>query len=252
MTAVDVQRVIGRRWKRDEFSGDSRALAQRLLGHLLVRVLDDGTTLAGRIVETEAYRGVIDAASHAHRGRRTARNEHMYSRPGTAYVYFTYGMHHCMNVVCGEIDVPHAVLIRALEPMMGLDAMRTLRSTHPGKIARAVRVVPDRELCSGPARLCQAMSIGREQNGLDLVSGRTLFIAEPHANLDLSPLKPRHIARTPRIGIDYAGAWAAKPLRFVVWASLHLSKPVASRSPVKLGKRGKVERSIRALRASGG
>ncbi len=248
MTVLSAQRVIGRRWKRNEFSGDSRSLAQRLLGHLLVRVLDNGTTLAGRIVETEAYRGVIDAASHAYRGRRTARNEHMYSRPGTAYVYFTYGMHYCMNVVCGEIDVPHAVLIRALEPMMGLDAMRTLRGVHPGKAARVARTVPDRELCSGPARLCQAMSIGREQNGLDLVSGRTLFIAEPHANLELPPLKPRHIARTARIGIDYAGAWAGKPLRFVVAASHHLSKPVASRSPVKLGNRGKIGQQGKAKR----
>ncbi len=246
MTASGVQRVISRRWKREEFSGDSRSLAQRLLGHILVRVLDDGTTLAGRIVETEAYRGVIDAASHAYRGRRTARNVYMYSRPGTAYVYFTYGMHYCMNVVCGEIDVPHAVLIRALEPMMGLDVMRTLRSSHPGKTARAARTVPDRQLCSGPARLCQAMSIGREQNGLDLVSGRALFIAEPHAGLDLPALTPRHIARTPRIGIDYAGAWAAKPLRFVVAASLHLSKPVVQRLSVKLGKRSKLRRPVRA------
>lgn len=243
MNPGKAQNVIGRRWKRDEFAGDSRSLAQRLLGHLLARVLDDGTTLAGRIVETEAYRGVIDAASHAYRGRRTTRNEHMYSRPGTAYVYFTYGMHHCMNVVCGELDVPHAVLIRALEPIMGLDSMRALRAVHPGKGMRAARVVPDRELCSGPARLCQAMSIGREQNGLDLVSGRTLFIAEPHAALDLQPIRPRHMTRTPRIGIDYAGAWAAKPLRFMVIDSAHVSKPPARSKPVKLGNRGKLGRS---------
>lgn len=239
MTESGEKNAIGRRWKRAEFSGDSRSIAQRLLGHLLVRVLDDGTTLAGRIVETEAYRGVIDAASHAYRGRRTARNEHMYSRPGTAYVYFTYGMHHCMNVVCGEIDVPHAVLIRALEPLMGLEAMRELRGVHPGRAPRAARIVPDRELCSGPARLCQAMSIGREQNGLDLVTGRTLFVAQPHAKLGRPPLLPRHITRTPRIGIDYAGSWADKPLRFIVTDSTHLSKPPVPSKAVKLGSRGK-------------
>ena len=249
MSARVEKNIIGRRWKRSDFTGDSRSLAQRLLGHLLVRLLEDGSILAGRIVETEAYRGVIDAASHAYRGRRTPRNEHMYSRPGTAYVYFTYGMHHCMNVVCGEIDIPHAVLIRALEPITGLDSMRALRSVHPGKAKRADRDVPDRELCSGPARLCQAMSIGREQNGLDLVSGRTLFIAHSHPDLDVRPIKPRQIVRTPRIGIDYAGEWAAKPLRFLVIESLHISKP-PGKDRVKMGNRGKPGRARAPARAS--
>ncbi len=242
MTAIGAQSVIGRRWKRDEFAGDARSLAQRLLGHLIVRVLDDDTVLAGRIVETEAYRGEIDAASHAYRGRRTPRNEAMYACPGTAYVYFTYGMHYCMNIVCGEIDVPHAVLLRALEPVSGLDVMRALRGVHSGKSPRTARTIPDRELCSGPARLCQAMSIDREQNGLDLVTGRRLYIAAPHARLELPPIPASQIVRAPRIGIDYAGAWAAKPLRFVVKGSPHISKPVPARRGVKLGNRGKVGR----------
>jgi DNA-3-methyladenine glycosylase len=236
---------VGRRWTREDFAGDSRPLARRLLGTLLVRVLDDGTLLAGRIVETEAYRGVIDAASHAYRGRRTPRNEAMYARPGTAYVYFTYGMHYCMNVVCGELDVPHAVLLRALDPVAGLDAMRELRGVHPGKAARPPRIIPDRELCSGPARLCQAMGIDREQNGLDLVSGGTLFIAEPHARLQLAPVRPREIARTPRIGIDYAGAWAAKPLRFVLIGSPHASGRVPLRLGVKVGKPSAQQRAAK-------
>ncbi len=237
--------MIGPRWKREDFAGDSATLAMRLLGHLLVRVLDDGTLLAGRIVETEAYRGVTDAASHAYRGRRTPRNEQMYARPGTAYVYFTYGMHFCMNVVCGEVDVPHAVLLRALEPLSGLEAMRSLRNVRPGKAAaaRGPRSVPDRELCSGPARLCQAMGIGREQNGLDLVDGRTLFIAAPSARAGFAPVKPRDIVRTPRIGIDYAGAWAAKPLRFVLTNTLYVGKKPPVRKTVKLEKRGKGRRT---------
>jgi DNA-3-methyladenine glycosylase len=233
--------LVGRRWKRADFAGDSGLVAKRLLGHLLVRVLEDGTLLAGRIVETEAYRGVIDAASHAFRARRTARNEAMYARPGTSYVYFTYGMHFCMNVVCGEVDVPHAVLLRALEPVAGLEAMRSLRNVRPGKVSGAdpARSVADRELCSGPARLCQAMAISREQNALDLVNGRTLFIAAPGTRAGFAAVKPHDIARTPRIGIDYAGSWAKKPLRFVVANSQHVSKRPRGGKIVKLEKRGK-------------
>lgn len=227
--------VVGPRWRRSAFAGDAADLARRLLGHLLVRRLPDGTLLAGRIVEAEAYMGEVDAASHAFRGRRTARNEHMYSRPGTAYVYFTYGMHHCMNVVCGGVNVPHAVLLRALEPLLGLDAMRALRAPHPGRRKRPARSVPDRDLCSGPARLCQALGISREQNGLDLVNGKTLFIAAPARRAALPTVQPRQIVSTPRIGIDYAGDWTRKPLRFVVAGSAHTSRRLAAS-----GKRSKI------------
>ena len=227
MSSAHLSPVVGRRWKRQDFTTDAKTLAKRLLGTLLVRTLEDGTLLVGRIVETEAYCGTIDGASHAFRARRTARNESMYARPGTAYVYFTYGMHYCMNIVCGEVDVPLAVLIRAVEPIASLEAMRRLRTIRPGKSTRPMTTLPDRALCSGPARLCQAFAIAREQNGLDLVAGRTLFVAEPHAGSKLAPIQPRDIARTPRIGIDYAGVWASKPLRFVVANSEHLSKPLA-------------------------
>ncbi len=243
--------LVGRRWKRPDFTIDAETLASRLLGRLLVRVLDDGTLLAGRIVETEAYCGTIDAASHAYRGRRTPRNEVMYARPGTAYVYFTYGMHYCMNIVCGEVDVPLAVLIRAVEPIAGIEAMRRLRAIRPGKSQQAMARQPDRALCSGPARLCQAFSIGRAQNGLDLVNGRTLFVAEPHARSMLTPIRPRDIARTPRIGIDYAGAWVAKPLRFVVANSEYLSKLPAGPAG-KMANPGKVRGSKSRRKAAPG
>ncbi len=231
--------IFGRRWTRREYATDAVTLGRRLLGRMLVRVLDDGTLLAARIVETEAYCGVIDAASHAYRGRRTARNEVMYAGPGTAYVYFTYGMHYCMNIVCGDVHVPLAVLIRAAEPIAGIEAMRQLRAVHPGKNSRRMTELPDRALCSGPARLCQAFGIGRAQNGIDLVEGPSLYIAEPHPRAGLAPIRPRDISRTPRIGIDYAGAWAAKPLRFVVTNSEHLSKPL-KRAAGNLAKPGKV------------
>jgi DNA-3-methyladenine glycosylase len=232
-------RVIGRRWRRKEYAADAAGLAEALLGRLLVHVMEDGSVLAGRIVETEAYCGEIDAASHAYRGRRSARNEAMYAGAGTAYVYFTYGMHYCMNIVCGREGEPLAVLIRALEPVLGLERMRALRAVHPGKAVRETRVVRDVELCSGPARLCQAMGISRAQDGLDLVTDRTLYVAEPHPESGLAPLSRKEIRRGVRIGIDYAGDWAAKPLRFGVAGSVHLSKPIERASGGKLEKVGK-------------
>jgi DNA-3-methyladenine glycosylase len=237
VSRVHPSAIHGRRWKYQDFTTDARTLARRLLGRLLARVLDDGTVLAGRIVETEAYCGVKDAASHAYRGRRTPRNEQMYARPGTAYVYFTYGMHFCMNVVCGRKDEPSAVLIRAVEPVEGIETMRGLRAAHPGRRPRSARRPADDALCSGPARLCQAIAIGREQNGLDLALGRTLYIAEPHADSGIPPVSARGIVRTARIGIGYAGAWADKPLRYVVAGSPHVSKPPR---PSEHGRRGKL------------
>jgi DNA-3-methyladenine glycosylase len=221
---------LGHRWTRDRYAGSAISLARRLLGRVLVRILDDGTVLAGRVVETEAYLGVKDAASHAYRGRRTARNEVMYARPGTAYVYFTYGMHYCMNVVCGQEGEPAAVLLRALEPILGLETMRRLRAVRPGKDRREVKHASDRDLCSGPARLCQAMDIRREQNGLDLVKGNRLYIVEPETAVARS-LGP--IRRTPRIGIGYAGEWVDRPLRFLLAGSEHVSGPRQRKSPPK-------------------
>ena len=206
---------LGRRWKRQDYSTTAIILARLLLGRVLVRTLDDGTILAGRIVETEAYCGETDAASHAFRGRRTPRNEAMYAAPGAAYVYFTYGMHFCMNVVCGRENQPLAVLLRALEPLAGADVMRRLRSAGSRLGARSL---PDRLLCSGPARLCQALAIDRSLNHENLVSSRRLFITEPA----MAP-RSRRIVRTPRIGIGYAGEWANKPLRFLLQDSEHVS-----------------------------
>src|ERR1700688_821289 len=131
-------------------------VAPRLLNKLLVR---DGR--AGRIVEVEAYRGSADPASHAFRGI-TGRNATMFGPPGRLYVYFTYGMHFCANVVCMPEGTAEAVLLRALAPVEGLDAMRAAR---PG-------VEKDTQLASGPAKLCQAMGIAREHDGVDLVTSR--------------------------------------------------------------------------------
>lgn len=192
-------------------------MARRLLGARLVRVLDDGTRLAGIIVEAEAYLGVQDRASHAWNGRRTARNEAMYGPPGTAYVYFTYGMHHCFNVVCGREGEPAAVLIRALEPVEGLGKMRELRAPS---LKCAADDVAGAQLCSGPGKLCRALAIDRQLTGADLTRDRRVFVERTIAR----PLDDEQAGNSPRIGIGFAGEWAREPLRWFVRGNPHVSR----------------------------
>lgn len=179
------------------FARNADELARRLLGQRLVRMLEDGTRLSGLIVETEAYLGITDRAAHSFGGRRTARVEPMYARPGTSYVYFTYGMHHCFNVVCGQVGEPVAVLIRALEPEEGIEAMRQHRGAS-------------RDLCRGPARLCEALQIDRGLDAIDLATDPRLFIELARKR----PMERDRLVNTPRIGIAYAGAWARRRLRW--------------------------------------
>jgi DNA-3-methyladenine glycosylase len=184
-------------------------VAPDLLGSTLVRVLD-GQRISGRIVEVEAYVGPEDTACHASRGR-TARNEVMFGEAGHAYVYFTYGMHWMLNVVTERVGYPAAVLIRALEPLEGIDVMRRLRGS-----------VADRDLARGPARLCQALAIDRAWNGTDLVRGDGLFI---EGGIRLGE---DDVVASPRIGIDYsADCHREAPWRFTVKGSPHVSRPPA-------------------------
>jgi len=195
-----------RRLPRSFYRRDPQTVARALLGHRLVRQVD-GRRCAGVIVETEAYLGVRDKAAHTFGGRQTARNQTMWGDCGCLYVYFTYGMHHCANVVAGRAGDPVAVLLRALDPTDGLDAMRDRRQR-------------DVDLCSGPARLCQALAIDRSLDGLDLVKSTKLFIEPPPSR---SPA-PQRIVTAPRIGVQYAGAWARKPLRYYVKGNPHVSR----------------------------
>ena len=172
----------GRRLRRTDFDLPAPELAKALLGRFLIREID-GARLVGRIVETEAYTR-DDPASHSYRGK-TERNRVMFDRPGSLYVYFTYGMHHCMNVVSGPRNGGSAVLIRAVEPLAGLETMQESRGT-----------VEARLLCAGPARLCQAFGIGRDDNGRDLVSDDTVRIT------DGEPIAREQIVATPRIGVS--------------------------------------------------
>jgi DNA-3-methyladenine glycosylase len=205
--------VPGRRLPREFYTRPSvLTVARDLLGTRLVVPTGDGARVAGIIVETEAYRAPRDRASHAYGGRRTRRTETMYAVGGTAYVYFVYGMYHQFNVVTGVEDVAHAVLVRALEPLEGIEVMRTRR---PGRL--------DHKLASGPGALCLALGIDRSHDKADLLGDR-VWLEEGPARVAASA-----IARGPRIGIDYAGEWAARPWRFWLRDNPHVSRRAAPR-----------------------
>lgn len=201
------------RLSRRFYARDAATLARALLGQVLVRVLDDGARLAGRIVETEAYLGIEDRAAHSFGGRRSARNEAMWGEAGHAYVYFVYGMHYCMNVVAQGVEQPTAVLLRALQPLEGLDRMRIHRA---GKIPAERLRAPD--LCSGPAKLSQSLALDRSLDGADLVTGAALFLERG------TTIPPAQVVTGPRIGVAYAAEWAEKPLRFFVAGNVHVSR----------------------------
>lgn len=173
-------------------------VARELLGKLLVVPASDGSRVSGIIVETEAYRGPQDRAAHSYGGRRTKRSETMYGIGGTAYVFFVYGMYYQFNVVTNAEDTPHAVLIRAVEPIEGVDLMRKRRNGQP-----------DHNLTNGPGKLCIALGIDRKLDSVDLLGNKVWLEAG-----EKTP--PRKIASGPRIGIDYAEEWVAKPWRFWV------------------------------------
>ena len=191
---------------REWFARDSVTMAKELLGCTLLR-RDDGVVLSGRIVETEAYGGADDPASHAFRGPRP-RNLTMFGLPGHLYVYRSHGIHFCANVVTGSPGEAQAVLLRALEPVSGIEEMRL----HRGPVS-------DRLLCSGPGRLCQAFGIDLEDDGADLVAG--------DIRIELGT-SPQEIAAVKRIGISVA---TDRPWRMVDASSRFLSRPVP-RTPV--------------------
>jgi DNA-3-methyladenine glycosylase len=190
----------------------AETVARDLLGRWLVHRVD-GARLVVRLVETEAYLGAPDRASHAWGGRRTARNESLYLPGGHAYVYFIYGMHFCLNAVTGEqgsSGMGSAVLLRAGEPVEGGELMRELRGLQgeprPGDVA------------GGPGKLCQALAIDRRLDGLRLDRGALTVCAG-------DPAEPAAIASGPRIGVAYAGEAAAWPLRFALRGNPHVSRP---------------------------
>lgn len=185
------------------FDRPAGIVARELLGGLVTSTLG-GLPTAGRIVETEAYLGRDDPASHGYRDRRHAQNEALFGPPGTWYVYLSYGMHWCANLVCGPFGQAGAVLLRALSPVTGMEVMRSRRGA-----------VPDRQLASGPGKLCQALAITRDLDGL-LMRTSAVTIA-PHEGPE-----PPVVVESRRIGITKAADW---PLRFTIQGSPWTSRP---------------------------
>ena len=197
---VDSNRRAGRysllkvkKLPRNFYDRDTVTVARELLGKWLVHRVGD-VEFIGRIVETEAYVGPHDLASHSSKGL-TERTKIMFGPPGHAYVYLIYGMHHCMNIVTERNGHGAAVLLRAVEPVRNITA-RTC----------------------GPGLLCRAMQIDRRLNGCDLLGG-DLFVAATEANRVVK------VVKTPRIGVDYAGSWAARHLRFYIKGNPFVSRP---------------------------
>jgi len=189
----------------DFYARDTVDVARALLGCVLVTTVT-GEITAGRVVEGEAYVGPDDPAAHGYGNRRTQRNAALFGPPGTSYVYFIYGMHWCFNAVTGNDGFPAAVLIRALEPVSGLELMARRRGQDNVRL-----------LCSGPARLCQALGIDGELNARPLSFGPVKILAG-------TEIRPDEIESGPRIGITRAADW---PLRFFVRGSRWLSRPGA-------------------------
>ena len=195
--------------------GDTLQIARDLLGKILVVPAENGERVSAMIVETEAYLGAIDKAAHSYENRRTKRTETMFAVGGTVYIFFIYGMYFQFNVVVGEKDTPHAILIRAVEPVENIAIMRTRRSTKKGIISTSK--MPDKNLTSGPGKLCIALGIDKTFNNEDLLGNR-VWLEEGKTFSD------DEIASGKRIGIDYAEEFAEKPWRFWVKENQFVSR----------------------------
>jgi DNA-3-methyladenine glycosylase len=181
-------------------------IAKNILGKILVTNFN-GITTAARIVEAEAYNGITDKASHAFGSRRTARTQVMYQCGGVAYVYLCYGIHHLFNVVTNVENIPHAILIRAGEPLAGIDEM----------LLRTKKQKPDATLTRGPGNLAKALGISTAHSGVSLQSNE-IYICD-----DGFKITTKNIVITPRIGVDYAGADAQLPYRFYLKGNKYVS-----------------------------
>ena len=185
---------------------DVLLIARELIGKIIVSNIN-GKLTAGRIVETEAYIGITDRASHSYGGKRTARNEHMYGVAATAYVYICYGMHHLFNVVTNKKEIPDAVLIRALEPVTGIDTM----------LKRTGKPKPDNSLTRGPGNAAKALGITKANSGLSLLKNE-IFIADDNIGIP-----KKLISTSRRIGVENSGDAALKPYRFYVSGNPYVS-----------------------------
>jgi DNA-3-methyladenine glycosylase len=198
--------------ERAFYERNTFTVARELLGKILVHKTANGGT-SGKIVETEAYMGPEDKASHAYKNLRTRRTEVQYGPKGHAYIYFIYGMYYCLNVTSGEISgKPEAILIRAVEPIEGIEIMLNNRKSR----ARAKDKV--KKLTSGPGKLCDAMEITTKLNGHD-------FVRPPLCIKDGDKIGQDRITEAKRIGVDYAGKWKNMPWRYCIKDNDFVSRP---------------------------
>ncbi len=199
--------------RREFYTRPAIFVAPELLGKILVHKVGN-SVLSGRIVEAEAYMGPTDKAAHSYNNRRTPRNEVMYSEGGHAYVYFIYGMHYCFNVICSTKDSPQGVLIRAIEPIEGIEEMCHNRFKEPlSKLTKAQY----KSLTNGPGKLCSALQITRDKNGLDLC-GEEIYLLEG------ALCQGESIKSSARINIAYAEEAIHYPWRFYIKDNLWVSK----------------------------
>ena len=198
---------MGKKLTRDFYNRDAQIVAKELLGKVMVRKTSEGV-VKGRIVEVEVYKGTeesMDYACHAFPMKRTGRTEIMFGEAGHAYIYLIYGMYSCINIVCNEENVPECVLIRALEPVDGIELIRKRRKKE--KLTA---------LCSGPGKLCQALALTREENGLDMC-GEVFFVEESEKFSDFEMIESK------RINIDYAKEAVDFLWRYTIKGNLFLS-----------------------------
>lgn len=203
------------RLERDFFARDTLIVAKELLGKIIVREIN-GVRLSGKIVETEGYIGAIDKASHAYGGKKTPRVEPLYGEPGISYVFSIYGMYECFNVITKEKGSPEGILIRAVEPIDGLEQIAQNRFLKSYDTLTAKEI---KNLTNGPSKLCIALEINKKvHNFMDLVSSKELYIE------DGDIINSSDIVETTRIGIDYAEEAVDFPWRFYVKNNIYVSK----------------------------
>ena len=199
------------RLPRTFYLGDTVEIARALVGKYIMRMYE-GELLLGRITETEAYVGRMDKACHTYNYRRTPRTEVMFGEAGHAYIYFTYGMHHCLNFVTEEIGEPSAVLIRGMEPVLGTETMAQLRFQKP---LAELTSYQRKNFLNGPGKLCKALALTKAENGIDLL-GDVLACYDSAKDFGVSDAPLGEIKVAKRIGIDYAEEAVDFPWRFYI------------------------------------
>lgn len=194
------------RIEREFYMRDAVTVAKDILGKIIVKKDDKGKIFSGRIIEVEAYMGIFDKASHSYGGKRTKRTEVMYKEGGYSYIFLIYGMYECFNIVVEAEGNPQAVLVRGVEPLENKNLMQEKR-----------KVKREKDISNGPGKLTKALGITREDNGVDLVNDKNIWIED-------DGYKVKEIVETTRIGIDYAEEDALKPWRFYIKDSEFISK----------------------------